>query len=237
MEFSTSCHPIPRVSLATLHWSEIKYSRITKLRTAAGWKGCKSLLHMYETACIHIKLLLNLVTVTCGFPHKGPVIWKAFPWHDVRCFDTIFSYIEQWFKDTWLYSAIHLTFWKLSQCELNTLRLRRNSCFTDNIFKFIFLNGNCRILNHISLKFVAMGSIRNIVWDSNKISLNFVPRGPISNVSDNGLAPTRWISNHKHQIEEKSTKSSWSSSKVFGLGLAGLWEFPTLNVGFAKLCW
>ena len=37
-----------------------------------------------------------------------------------------------------------------------------------------------------------------------------------------------WISNHKHKIEEKSTKSSRSSSKVVGLGLADLWEFPTL---------
>ena len=37
-----------------------------------------------------------------------------------------------------------------------------------------------------------------------------------------------WIWNHKHEIEEKSTKSSWSSSKVVGLGLADLWEFPTL---------
>ena len=37
-----------------------------------------------------------------------------------------------------------------------------------------------------------------------------------------------WISNHKHKIEVKSTKSSRSSSKVVGLGLADLWEFPTL---------
>ena len=36
-----------------------------------------------------------------------------------------------------------------------------------------------------------------------------------------------WNANHRHEIEEKSTKSSWSSSKVFGLGLADLWEFPT----------
>ena len=28
-----------------------------------------------------------------------------------------------------------------------------------------------------------------------------------------------WISNHKHKIEEKSTKSSRSSYKVVGLGL------------------
>ena len=40
--------------------------------------------------------------------------------------------------------------------------------------------------------------------------------------------PMPWISNHKHQIEEKSTKSSWSSSKVVSLGLVDLWEFPTL---------
>ena len=37
-----------------------------------------------------------------------------------------------------------------------------------------------------------------------------------------------WITNYKHKIEEKSTKSSQSSSKVVGLGPADLWEFPTL---------
>ena len=36
------------------------------------------------------------------------------------------------------------------------------------------------------------------------------------------------ISNHQHKIEEKSTKISRSSYKVVGLGLADLWEFPTL---------
>ena len=40
-----------------------------------------------------------------------------------------------------------------------------------------------------------------------------------------------WISHHKHKIEEKSTKSSRSSSKVVGLGLANLWEFLTLGGG------
>ena len=38
-----------------------------------------------------------------------------------------------------------------------------------------------------------------------------------------------WISNHKHKIEEKSTKSSHSSSKVVGLGLVDWCEFPTLS--------
>ena len=37
-----------------------------------------------------------------------------------------------------------------------------------------------------------------------------------------------WISNHKHKIEEKSTKIFRSSSKVVGFGPADLWEFPTL---------
>ena len=37
-----------------------------------------------------------------------------------------------------------------------------------------------------------------------------------------------WITIHEHKIEEKSTKSSQSSSKVVGLGPADLWEFPTL---------
>ena len=43
-----------------------------------------------------------------------------------------------------------------------------------------------------------------------------------------------WISNHKPKIEEKS-KSSRTSSKVVGLGLADLWEFPTLGVGRSML--
>ena len=36
-----------------------------------------------------------------------------------------------------------------------------------------------------------------------------------------------WISNNKHKIEEKSRKSSRSSSKVVGLALADPWEFQT----------
>ena len=45
----------------------------------------------------------------------------------------------------------------------NTLRLRQNGChFPDDIFKCIFLNEN--------------------VWISIKISLKFVPKGPINNI-------------------------------------------------------
>ena len=47
--------------------------------------------------------------------------------------------------------------------QLNTLRLRENGCsFQDDIFKCIFLNEN--------------------VWNSIKISLKFVPKGPINNI-------------------------------------------------------
>ena len=45
-----------------------------------------------------------------------------------------------------------------------------------------------------------------------------------------------WISNHKHKIKEKSTKSSRSSSKVVGLGPADLWEFPTLFMSLILSC-
>ena len=39
-----------------------------------------------------------------------------------------------------------------------------------------------------------------------------------------------WISNHKQKIEEKLTKRSRFTSKVFGIGLADLWEFQTLGI-------
>ena len=46
---------------------------------------------------------------------------------------------------------------------LNTLRQRQNGRhFQENIFKYIFLNENVKILIKISLKFVPMGSINNI---------------------------------------------------------------------------
>ena len=47
--------------------------------------------------------------------------------------------------------------------NVNTLRLRQNGrYFTDNIFKWIFLKEN--------------------VWISIEISLNYVPKGPINNI-------------------------------------------------------
>ena len=47
-------------------------------------------------------------------------------------------------------------------CQLNTLRPRQNGCrFADNTFKCIFLNENVLILIKISLKFVPKGPINN----------------------------------------------------------------------------
>ena len=45
------------------------------------------------------------------------------------------------------------------------------------------------------------------------------------------------ISNHKHKFEEKSTKICRSCSKVVGLGLVDLWEFPILSIYAAKSTW
>ena len=51
----------------------------------------------------------------------------------------------------------------LSWSSLNTLRPRQNGPFPDDIFKWIFLNEN--------------------VWIPIKISLKFVPKGPINNIT------------------------------------------------------
>ena len=51
----------------------------------------------------------------------------------------------------------------IEENALNTLRLRRNGRqFPNDIFKYIFLNENIYILIKISLKFVPKGPINNI---------------------------------------------------------------------------
>ena len=58
-------------------------------------------------------------------------------------------------RDTYGMSSVMLQF--------NTLRPRQNGCrFADDIFIFIFLNENFGISNIISLKFVLKGPINNI---------------------------------------------------------------------------
>ena len=55
---------------------------------------------------------------------------------------------------------------------VNSLRPRRNRRhFADDIFKCIFLN--------------------EYVWIPIKMSLKYVPKGPINNIPDSGLAPIR----------------------------------------------
>ena len=47
--------------------------------------------------------------------------------------------------------------------DMNTLRPRQGDhLFQDDIFKYIFLNENVYILNKISLKFIPKGPINNI---------------------------------------------------------------------------
>ena len=59
--------------------------------------------------------------------------------------------------------ACNWLFWGQCIFVINTLRTTQNGChFPDNIFKCIFLNENISI--------------------SNKISMNFVPKGPINNI-------------------------------------------------------
>ena len=49
-----------------------------------------------------------------------------------------------------------------SKIHLNTLRPRQNGRhFTDDIFKYIFLNENVSILTKVSLEFVPKGPINN----------------------------------------------------------------------------
>ena len=58
---------------------------------------------------------------------------------------------------------LHICLWMPSHRDVNTLRPRQNGRhFPDDIFKCIFLNEN--------------------VWIPIKISLKFVPRGPINNI-------------------------------------------------------
>ena len=91
-------------------------------------------------------------------PHKGPVIWKGFP-----CRNAIMWSSQIWYhcddRCHQLHSFVqgHGTEWLF-----NTLRPRQNGRrFADDTFKHIFLNENVRISIKISLKFVPKGPINN----------------------------------------------------------------------------
>ena len=86
---------------------------------------------------------------------------KQFPFS----FQPDFTSITVWLKmKTWIYHlkwCLH-TAW-LFCLEVNTLRPRQNGRhFADDTFKYIFLNENVIISAKISLKFVPKGPINNI---------------------------------------------------------------------------
>ena len=74
--------------------------------------------------------------------------------------------IHKTLSHRWFHLFLHLLpcYWETPVHRLfNTWRQRQNGHnFTDNIFKYIFLNANVQISINISLKFVPQGQISNI---------------------------------------------------------------------------
>ena len=69
---------------------------------------------------------------------------------------TTSRYLDQWWSTLLRHICVTQPLW------VNTLRLRQNGCrFADNTFKCIFLNEDVRISIKISLKFVPKGPINN----------------------------------------------------------------------------
>ena len=72
-------------------------------------------------------------------------------------------------RDEWIIWASSLSRftngkWQMVRRVINTLRPRQSGChFPDDVFKYMFLNKNWWILIRISLLFVPMGPIDNIV--------------------------------------------------------------------------
>ena len=134
-------------------------------------------------------------------PHKGPVMWKVFPFDDVIMWHSFVLSAEIW-------KMLHHTSWyvlctpaathSVGSCHLwlpctdskalkgltlNTLRLRQNGRrFADGNFKCIFLNEN--------------------IWISIKISLNYVPKGPINIIPTMGQIMA-WCRLGNKQLSER----------------------------------
>ena len=88
------------------------------------------------------------------FPTQRPV---------TQSFDVFFDLNKRLSKQPWgwWFETPSWSLWR--QCNVSTLRQRQNDrLFADDIFKRIFLNGNIKISNKISLKFVPTGLINNI---------------------------------------------------------------------------
>ena len=108
----------------------------------------------------------------------------------------------------------------------NTLRSRQNGRhFADDIFKCIFWNENVWIhVEHV------------------KISLKFVPKGPISNISafgsDNGLPPSRWDYRDIYAslwLNELMSGFFWANTAYLGTGFLSIHEGLVTYLCFSEL--
>ena len=124
------------------------------------WNSCELFFRHYHSFLSEVIMFLTTFWLKCQI-HKS---WKL----NKIC--GIFANHSGYSKMALCHGHIlHITgpLWGKSTCHLalfNTLRPRQNGRhFPDDIFKWIFLNEN--------------------VWISISISLKFVPRGPINNIS------------------------------------------------------
>ena len=123
--------------------------------------------------CIPGKSLFILKRTTASFAVANPWVINDFPVFFQSCLGQHMSF-GSWFVDHYqvlnptgggllLHSINHTWQSYRSLVGINTLRLRQNGRhFADDIFKCIFLNENVWISLKISLKFVPMGPINNI---------------------------------------------------------------------------
>ena len=103
---------------------------------------------------------------------SGQIVFDSLPLHSILIYIVAWERKHRLSKKKKIWAEIsynlisqkilYIQFYRLSDC-FNTLRPRQNGChFADDIFKCIFLNEN--------------------VWIPIKISLKFVPKGPINNI-------------------------------------------------------
>ena len=105
-------------------------------------------------------------SVTLGSPedlfhksHDAPVPYPTMHHFVTEMCICVHISVTKWY----IVGYLSNTLWNLHYGSINSLRLRRNGCYNaDDIFKCIFL--------------------KETVWNPTKISLKFVPKGPINNI-------------------------------------------------------
>ena len=109
--------------------------------------------------------------------------------------------------------------------HVNTLRPRQNGChFADDIFKCIFLNENVWIPIKISLKFVPKGPINNIPALVQIMAWRRSGDKPLSELMMSSL-PTHICVTRPQWVKDK--KVSWPSYLSFNMGI----PIPVKKVG------